>query len=210
MGFFSINQLISFVFKSICFLLLAMCSFQFNLQWKCSIWRYVPCQMLYSWAWQKKRPVAFFVLCTYLAFPMQGVVKNCWYVVCHYFCHHCQILGLQKVHYFPHHLPTWNSYNHGPGAFHTYRTDDLKYSQRKVFTPFCILYLPEYIFVWWELLLFYHVKNTLALHSGKNGLCVFDLNPRSVKCKKLPDASCQKSYEKHLIWEQLILIQYFI
>ena len=30
------NQLISFVFKSICFLFLAMCSFQFNLQWKCS------------------------------------------------------------------------------------------------------------------------------------------------------------------------------
>jgi hypothetical protein len=34
--FFPINQLISFVFKSICFLFLAMCSFQFNLQSKCS------------------------------------------------------------------------------------------------------------------------------------------------------------------------------
>ena len=30
------NQLISFVFKSICFLFLAICSFQFNLQSKCS------------------------------------------------------------------------------------------------------------------------------------------------------------------------------
>jgi hypothetical protein len=36
MGFFPINQLISFVFKSACFLFLAMCSFQFNLQSKCS------------------------------------------------------------------------------------------------------------------------------------------------------------------------------
>jgi hypothetical protein len=34
--FSSSNQLISFVFKSICFLFLAMCSFQFNLQSKCS------------------------------------------------------------------------------------------------------------------------------------------------------------------------------
>ena len=92
----------------------------------------------------KETPVASFALCTYLAFPKQGVVKNCWYVVCHYFCHHCQILGLQKVYYFPHHLPTWSSYNPGPGAFHTCRTDDLNYSYREVFTPFCIPYLPEY------------------------------------------------------------------
>jgi hypothetical protein len=32
--FFPINQLISFVFQSICFLFVAMCSFQFNLQFK--------------------------------------------------------------------------------------------------------------------------------------------------------------------------------
>jgi hypothetical protein len=36
MEFFPINQLISSVFKSICFLFLAMFSFQFNLQSKCS------------------------------------------------------------------------------------------------------------------------------------------------------------------------------
>jgi hypothetical protein len=36
LGFFPINQLISFAFKSICFLFLSMCSFQFNLQSKCS------------------------------------------------------------------------------------------------------------------------------------------------------------------------------
>ena len=34
--FFTINQLISFVFKSICFLFLAMCSFQFNLAAICA------------------------------------------------------------------------------------------------------------------------------------------------------------------------------
>jgi hypothetical protein len=34
--FFPINQLLYFVFKLICFLFLAMCSFQFNLQSKCS------------------------------------------------------------------------------------------------------------------------------------------------------------------------------
>ena len=34
--FFPINQLISFVFKSICLLFLSMCSSQFNLQSKCS------------------------------------------------------------------------------------------------------------------------------------------------------------------------------
>ena len=34
--FFPINQLISFVFKSICFLFMAICSFQFNLQSKCN------------------------------------------------------------------------------------------------------------------------------------------------------------------------------
>jgi hypothetical protein len=34
MGYFPINQLISFVFKSVCFLFMAMCSFQFNLQSK--------------------------------------------------------------------------------------------------------------------------------------------------------------------------------
>jgi hypothetical protein len=36
MGFFPLNQLVHFVFKSICFIFLAMCSFQFNLQSKCS------------------------------------------------------------------------------------------------------------------------------------------------------------------------------
>jgi len=36
MGYFPVNQLISFVFKSICFLFLAMCSFQFNLHSKCN------------------------------------------------------------------------------------------------------------------------------------------------------------------------------
>jgi len=36
MEFFPINQVISFAFKSICFLFLSMCSFQFNLQSKCS------------------------------------------------------------------------------------------------------------------------------------------------------------------------------
>jgi len=36
MGFYPINQWISFVFKSICFLFLSMCSSQFNLQSKCS------------------------------------------------------------------------------------------------------------------------------------------------------------------------------
>ena len=36
MGIFPINQLISFVFKSICFLFLAIGSFQFSLQSKCS------------------------------------------------------------------------------------------------------------------------------------------------------------------------------
>ena len=34
--FFPINQLISFVFKYLCFLFLAMCPFQFILQPKCS------------------------------------------------------------------------------------------------------------------------------------------------------------------------------
>jgi len=34
--FFPVNQLMSFVFKSICFLFLVMCSFQFILQSKCS------------------------------------------------------------------------------------------------------------------------------------------------------------------------------
>lgn len=148
------------------------------------IWWYVPCQLLYSQTWQKEHCVASFALCTYLAFPMKGVVKSCWCVVCCYFYHHCQILGLQEVYYFPHHLPTWSSYNPGPGAFHTYRTDGLKYSQKEEFTPFCIQYLPEYIFVWQELLLFHHVKNTLALYLGKNVLHVLNLNLRSVGCQK--------------------------
>ena len=34
--FFPINQLIALVFKPICYLFLAMCSFQFNMQSKCS------------------------------------------------------------------------------------------------------------------------------------------------------------------------------
>jgi hypothetical protein len=56
--FFSINQLICFVFKSICFLFVAMCSFQFNLQSKCSpryfttsVWGMIALLMLTAGQW---------------------------------------------------------------------------------------------------------------------------------------------------------------
>jgi hypothetical protein len=75
-----------------------------------------------------------------------------------------------------------------------------------------ILHLPEYIFTWRGSFLFHYVKDTLALHFGKNGLCVFDHNFRSIKCQKFyfADTWCQKSYKKHLTWEQVILIQHFV
>jgi len=63
MGFFSpINQLISILFKSICFLFLAMCTFQFNLQSKCSpryfttsVWGIIVWLMLTAGQWTFRR-----------------------------------------------------------------------------------------------------------------------------------------------------------
>jgi len=60
--FFPINQLISSVFKSIYFLFLAMCSFQFNLQSKCSpryfiasVWGMIVWLMLTAGQWPFRR-----------------------------------------------------------------------------------------------------------------------------------------------------------
>ena len=60
--FFSINQLISVVFKSICFLFLVMCSFQFNLQSRCipryfttSVWGMIVWLMLTAGQWPFRR-----------------------------------------------------------------------------------------------------------------------------------------------------------
>ena len=60
--FLCINQLISFVFKSICFLFLAICSSQFNLQSKCrpryftaSVWGTMVWLMLTAGQWPFQR-----------------------------------------------------------------------------------------------------------------------------------------------------------
>ena len=59
---FLINQSISFVFKSICFLFLTMCSFQFNLQSKCNpryftttVWGMIFWLMLTAGQWPFRR-----------------------------------------------------------------------------------------------------------------------------------------------------------
>jgi hypothetical protein len=60
--FFPVSQFISFVSKSICFLFLAMCSFQFNLQSKCipmyftaSVWGIIVWLMLTAGQWPFRR-----------------------------------------------------------------------------------------------------------------------------------------------------------
>jgi len=61
-NFFTIDQLISFIFKSISFLFLSMCSFQFNLQSKCSpkyfttsVWGMIVWLMLIAGQWPFRR-----------------------------------------------------------------------------------------------------------------------------------------------------------
>ena len=62
MFFYPVNQLVSFVFRSICFLFLAMCSLKFNLQSKCvpryftaSLWGLIVRLMLPVGQWPFRR-----------------------------------------------------------------------------------------------------------------------------------------------------------
>jgi hypothetical protein len=81
----------------------------------------------------------FNALGIYLAFSKKDVWNYCWWMLwcCHH-CDRCQILGWSDMGYFLHHLPTWSSYSPDPEVFHTYRRDDLKYSQEEVFRTFCM------------------------------------------------------------------------